>query len=53
MLIVAPLEGFTSLVSLEDASQYMTDFGHAWPADEPRQEIALRQATQYLYLIHI
>lgn len=30
-LIVAPEEGFNSLVSLEDAAQYMEDFGRVWP----------------------
>lgn len=48
MLTVAPDEGFDSLVSLEDAAAYMGNFGHAWPEDEAKQEIALRQATQYL-----
>nr|DAE39875.1 MAG TPA: Putative Head Tail Connector Protein [Caudoviricetes sp.] len=47
-LIVAPDEGFDSLVSLEDAAAYMGKYGHAWPAEEAKQEIALRQATQYL-----
>lgn len=48
MLIVAPTEGYDSLVSLEDAAAYMGKYGHAWPAEEAKQEIALRQATQYL-----
>lgn len=48
MLIVAPAEGFNSLVSLEDAQQYMADFGHTWAADEAAQEVALRRATQYV-----
>lgn len=48
MLTVAPEEGFDSLVSLEDAAAYMGKYGHAWPAEEAKQEIALRQATQYL-----
>ena len=30
-LIVAPEDGFNSLVGLEDAAQYMEDFGHNWP----------------------
>lgn len=47
-LIVAPSEGFDSLVSLEDAAQYMANFGHAWPAEELQQEIALRKGTQYI-----
>jgi len=48
MLTVAPTEGYDSLVSLEDAAAYMGNYGHAWPAEETKQEIALRQATQYL-----
>lgn len=48
MLTVAPEEGFDSLVSLEDAAAYMGNYGHTWPAEEAKQEIALRQATQYL-----
>lgn len=48
MLTVAPEEGFDSLVSLEAAAAYMASYGHAWPVDEAKQEIALRQATQYL-----
>lgn len=47
-LIVAPAEGFNSLVSLVYAQQYMNDFGHSWAADEPAQEVALRRATQYV-----
>lgn len=48
MLTVAPTEGYDSLVSLEDAAAYMGNYGHTWPAEEAKQEIALRQATQYL-----
>lgn len=48
MLIVAPAEGFNSLVSLEDAAQYMADFGHAWTDDADKGEVALRKATQFL-----
>ena len=48
MLTVAPTEGYDSLVSLEDAAAYMGKYGHAWPAEEAKQEVALRQATQYL-----
>lgn len=48
MLIVAPAEGFNSLVSLEDALRYMADFGHLWVTDEAAQEVALRRGTQYL-----
>ena len=47
-LIVAPDEGFDSLVSLEDAAQYMADFGHVWTDDAAKGEVALRKATQYL-----
>ena len=47
-LIVAPAEGFNSLVSLEDAAQYMADFGHSWVEDEAKGEVALRKATQFL-----
>lgn len=53
-LIVAPTPGFDSLVSLEDAAQYMQDFGHdGWPegadpADVRKAEVALRKATRYL-----
>lgn len=48
MLTVAPTEGYDSLVSLEEAAAYMGNYGHAWPAEAAKQEIALRQATQYL-----
>lgn len=48
MLTVAPTEGYDSLVSLEDAAAYMGNYGHTWPAEEVKQEVALRQATQYL-----
>lgn len=47
-LIVAPDEGFDSLVSLEDAAQYMADFGHVWTDDATKGEVALRKATQFL-----
>lgn len=47
-LIVAPEEGFDSLVSLEDAAQYMADFGHVWTDDTAKGEVALRKATQFL-----
>ena len=47
-LIVAPAEGYDSLVSLSDATDYMAKFGHTWPATEPDQEVALRRATQYV-----
>lgn len=49
MLIVAPAEGYDSLVSLEDADQYCEDMGHdGWSGSEPIKESALRRATQYL-----
>ncbi|GAB2472125.1 hypothetical protein GCM10027082_24550 [Comamonas humi] len=48
MLIVAPAEGYDSLVTLTEAAAYMTKFGHSWPADEPAQEVALRRATQFI-----
>ena len=47
-LIVAPAEGFNSLVSLEDAAQYMEDFGHSWTDEPAKAEIALRKGTQFL-----
>ena len=47
-LIVAPTEGFNSLVSLEDAAQYRADFGHAWTDDPAKAEVALRKGTQFL-----
>ena len=47
-LIVAPAEGYDSLVTLVEAAAYAEKFGHAWPAAEPAQEVALRRATQYV-----
>ena len=47
-LIVAPAEGYDSLVTLAEAAAYAEKFGHAWPAPEPDQEVALRRATQYV-----
>lgn len=47
-LIVAPAEGYDSLVTLAEAAAYAEKFGHAWPAAEPVQEVALRRATQYV-----
>lgn len=47
-LIVAPAEGYDSLVTLAEAAVYMANYGHAWPADEAAQEVALRRATQYI-----
>ena len=48
MLIVAPEEGFDTLVTLAEAQDYMTRFGRDWPADEAKQEVALRVGTQYI-----
>lgn len=47
-LIVAPSEGYDSLVTLVEAEDYMAKYGHAWPAEESKQEVALRRATQYI-----
>lgn len=47
-LIVAPAEGYDSLVTLVEAAAYAEKFDHAWPATEPAQEVALRRATQYV-----
>ena len=47
-LTVAPAEGFDSLASLTEAASYMAKFGRSWPVEEGEQEIALRNATQYI-----
>jgi hypothetical protein len=48
-LIVAPAEGYDSLVSLADANAYCADMGHAgWTDADEAREAALRRATQYL-----
>lgn len=47
-LIVAPAEGYDSLVTLAEAAVYMANYGHTWPAEEAAQEIALRRSTQYI-----
>lgn len=47
-LIVAPADGFDSLVSLAESASYMAAYGHDWPTTEPAQEVALRRATQYI-----
>lgn len=47
-LIIAPDDGYDSLVTLAEAAAYMTNYGHAWPAEEAAQEVALRRATQYI-----
>ena len=50
MLIVAPTEGYDSLVSLADADAYWQRMGGAeWAAlDDPSREAALRRGTQYV-----
>lgn len=50
MLIVAPADGWDSLVSLADADAYHARMGNdAWAlADESKREAALRRAAQYL-----
>lgn len=52
MLVVAPDIGYDSLVTLAEASQYMERMGYDWPADEARQEIALRRGTQYIVTMY-
>lgn len=59
-LIVCPAEGWDSLVSVEDATRYMHDFGYEqWPIPDPeppepdpvawrKAEVALRKATQFI-----
>ncbi|MDR0216186.1 MAG: hypothetical protein LBJ15_19625 [Comamonas sp.] len=47
-LIIAPDDGYDSLVTLAEAEDYMVKYGHVWPAEEPKQEVALRRATQYI-----
>lgn len=48
-LIVAPADGFDSLVSLADANAYCTNMGlTAWAGTDEVKEAALRRATQYL-----
>lgn len=48
-LIVAPADGFDSLVSLSDANDYASKMGHAgWTGTDEAKEAALRRATQYL-----
>ena len=48
MLVVVPEEGYDSLVSLTEAQGYMERMGYDWPAEEAKQEIALRRGTQYV-----
>ena len=47
-LVIAPDDGYDSLVSLADAQGYMARMGYDWPADEAKQEIALRRGSQYI-----
>ena len=53
MLVVAPDEGYDSLVSLAEAQGYMERMGYDWPAEEAKQEIALRRGTQYVVTTYI
>lgn len=52
MLVVAPEDGYDSLVSLAEAQDYMERMGYDWPADVPKQEIALRRGTQYVVTMY-
>lgn len=52
MLVVAPEDGYDSLVSLAEAHDYMERMGYDWPADEAKQEIALRRGTQYVVTMY-
>jgi len=52
MLVVAPEDGYDSLVSLAEAQDYMERMGYHWPADEAKQEIALRRGTQYVVTMY-
>ncbi len=48
-LIVAPSEGFDSLVSLAYANDYASKMGYgSWAGTDSAKESALRRATQYL-----
>ena len=52
MLVVAPDESYDSLVSLAEAQGYMERMGYDWPAEVPKQEIALRRGTQYVVTMY-
>jgi len=52
MLGVAPQDGYDSLVSLAEAQGYMERMGYDWPAEEAKQEIALRRGTQYVVTMY-
>lgn len=47
-LIIYPADGWDSLVTLAEAQSYMDSYGHDWPVEEAKQEVALRKGTQYL-----
>lgn len=52
MLVVAPEDGYDSLVTLAEAQDYMERMGYDWPADEAKQEIAVRRGTQYVVTMY-
>lgn len=52
MLVVAPQDGYDSLVTVAEAQDYMERMGYDWPADEAKQEIALRRGTQYVVTMY-
>ncbi|MGF6212335.1 DnaT-like ssDNA-binding protein [Comamonas sp. 4034] len=52
MLVVAPEEGYDSLVTLAEAQGYMERMGYDWPAEVAKQEIALRRGTQYVVTMY-
>ena len=52
MLVVAPEDGYDSLVSLAEAQSYMERMGYDWPAEVSKQEIALRRGTQYVVTMY-
>lgn len=52
MLVVAPEDGYDSLVSLVEAVSYMERMGYDWPAEVAKQEIALRRGTQYVVTMY-
>ncbi|UBB18364.1 DnaT-like ssDNA-binding protein [Comamonas odontotermitis] len=52
MLVVAPEDGYDSLVSLAEAQSYMERMGYDWPAEVAKQEIALRRGTQYVVTMY-
>lgn len=52
MLVVAPEDGYDSLVTLAEAQSYMERMGYDWPAEVAKQEIALRRGTQYVVTMY-